>query len=109
MSRPLFSCLCAALVASLFSSAAGAQTLAADTSEAAPLPPPMSITQRYVPVKAPRPPLALLLADSPVVTVAEAGAPVVVEEVGARPAIAALAPGRLAISVSPAHQEERHE
>ena len=112
MSRSSYSFVCAAFLASLVSTAAGAQTLA-DTPEVAPLPPPMSITARYVPVKAPRAPLALLVEDAQMVAAAPS-APVAVqrvavEEVGARLAIAALAPGRLAISVSTAHQEERHE
>lgn len=95
-----------ALAASLISTAAGAQSLNVDTADAAALGQPLSITQRYIPEKGARAPLALLIDDSSTVAGAQtsgaqptAMAPVV-EEVGAQPAIAALAPGRLAITVS---------
>lgn len=97
----------------VFSSAGQAQTIDATPAEGA-LPPPLSITQRYVPppkekTLAPRAPLTLLVDDSSTVTAAaetvpedpgQAPPPVVSEEVGNRPAIAALARGRLAITVS---------
>lgn len=110
MSNSYRSWLYVVLAAAILPSAAGAQTVAAGVEavsiEAPALPPPLSITKRYVPEKSPRAPLALLIDDSPVVAAAPAAAPVVVEDVEeiapGRPAIAALAPGRLAITVSTA-------
>lgn len=90
----------------IFPAAARAQSLAPEDS--AVLPPPLSITQRYVPAakNRPRAPLTLLVDDSTAVAAAGTAVqpaprqPAMAEEVGDRPAIAALAPGRMAITVS---------
>lgn len=101
-------CLCVVSAALSFPVAAGAQTAAAENAVSADSPRPLSITQRYVPPrgadKPPRAPLTLLIDDSPGVAGAPnaPAQPAIVEEVGDRPAIAALAPGRLAITVSAA-------
>lgn len=118
MSHSHRSLLFAVTAALIFPAAAGAQSLAPDEAAVAALPPPMSITQRYVPAakKTALAPLTLLVDDSsPVVAAADIATPapqqpVIVEEVGDRPAIAALAPGRMAITVSNTTSTEgRHD
>ena len=110
MSNTYNTCLTIAAAVVMISFAAHAQTVSAESPalQVEIAPPPLSITQRYVPVSAPvrntNAPLQLLIVDdSQASQPLSPPAPLAVsDEVGVQPAINALGPGRFAISVSQA-------